>query len=109
ALRVLGGIDVAVILRFQGGVPRIETMYERALSRTALGMSVWPAEVDLMQDVADDIAAVLRIFVREFGFEALNALEEIFLSFGRGLKVAIFVFRHGCPRREIGRVLVQTH
>ena len=48
-----------------------------------------------MQRLAYDIAAMLGIFVGEFGIESLDPLQKNVVCLGRGLEIAVFVSWHG--------------
>src|SRR5580698_10550931 len=74
ALVVLGDINVAVGLWFEGGIARIEGVNQYLLSQRGAGMwrGIWTAEVKLMQRVADHVAAVLGIAVNELLFELVD-------------------------------------
>src|SRR5205823_3307989 len=55
ALGVARGVDVAIVLRLESGVPRIESMDHRLhsqLRRPRVRAAVWASEIDLVQGIA---------------------------------------------------------
>ncbi len=73
AFAILRGIGVAVGFGFQRGVARIKRVDERFASASGssrIGRRIRTSQIKLVQFLADDIAAMLRVAIRELAIES---------------------------------------
>ena len=95
AFTILRCIGVAVIFGLQSCIARVERVHQGALRKISFRSGIFLSEIKPVQSVAHDVAPVLWIRVLEFRIQAFNPLQESFLRFGCGPKVAVFVSWHG--------------
>ena len=110
AFAIFRGIGIAVSLRLERGVARIERvdqgLYRQRRGRIRRGIR--SSQIKLVQFLPDDIAAMLGVTIRELAIEPINPFEKCLFRGRNGLQDSIFVSGHSCLAGLIEKVKHNT-
>ena len=97
AFAVLRSVGVTVSLGLQRGVARIKRVDQslHRQRRRRIGRRVGTSQIKLVQFLADHIAAMLGIAIRELAIQFVNPFQECFFGCRNWLQDSIFVSGHG--------------
>jgi hypothetical protein len=94
-------VHVAIIFRLQGSIARIKAVHHGLLCQGGFGcwIGIGPAQIELMQRVADDQTAMLDIAIGKLLIELLYPVQKRLFRRWQRLNVAVFVTRHAISLR----------
>ena len=96
AFAVLHHVNVAIRLRFERAITRIERVHQSLLRQRSRRpwRRVGTSKVKLVQRIARNLAAMLWITIHELPVELVDPLEETLFRLRSRIQNAVFVSRH---------------